>query len=310
MRWLERLSAVRKNRRTFYASGAENAGDAAEEALYNDAFSVLKAYGKTTRHWRVWDAVRVRHGNWRSEIDLLMWTDDRIYLIELKNWSGRLDVHDGELVQFRRYDGGMVQHGNLVKQMKRREEALRAWLKKHNAHVPQIERRILFYNPRLEFSDAVHHYFNNEVSSASEWISEVRRLARDATPSKADAERQAGVSAIDALSTWDTVHMYGARVVRGDIRSSKETIALDDGKTLRLHDRRRISRIEISAPRSYLRAVFGQEMVLTLTVHLRSGEVVHATVPIDTTIRAHAAGQPKTELVALRHVRELQFGGR
>lgn len=308
MRWLKRLSAVRVNRQKFYASGAESAGDAAEEAVYDAVVKVLEGR-KNTKHWRVWEAVRVRHGTWRSEIDLLVWTDDRLYLIELKNWSGRLDVQNNELVQFRRHQGGMVAHGNLMKKMRRREEAVRAWLKQHQAEIPRIERKILFYNPRLEFTDAVFDYLKGEVMSASMWHAELRERARQAKGEKISAKRRAGFDAISSLSTWDTVEMHGGRIVRGDIRSSTETLPMEKGAPLRLHDRKRIERLDIQAPRSYLRAAFVDEMDLQLTVHLRTGEQLIAHVPIETTMRVHAAGQRKTELVALRHVRTLRFGG-
>lgn len=311
MRWLERLAAVRTNRTTFYASGAETAGERAEEEMFKAVRRIIDG-SEHADTWRVWPEVRIRDGKWRSEIDLIVATDRTLYLLELKNWSGRLDVHEDVLVQYRRHQGGMIEHGNLMKTMRKREAAIRAWLTRHRCPIPTIERRVLFYNPRLEFSDAVFAYFGEEVSSASEWLSSFERLAQTETPppSKAGEMRLALHSAIDALSTWDWVEMHGGRMVRGDIRSSTETIQLPSGKKRPLHDRAAISHIDIDAPRSYLRALFNASVMLDLRVVLRDGAVINAALPIETTMRIHAAGQSETELVALRHVRRLRFGSR
>jgi len=309
MRWLKRLGAVRTNRIRFEASGAETAGEHAEDQMLERVQQIIEA-APNAKRWRAWSEVRVKDGNWRTEIDLVVATDDTLFLLELKNWSGRLDVHNEILVQHRRHEGGMIEHGNLMKTMQKREAGMRAWLTKQGCDPPRIERKILFYNPRLEFSDAVFEYFGNEVASASEWLSDFSRLAQNASPppSKAGAKERALHAAIDNLYTWDWVEMYGGRTVRGDIRSSAVKIRLTSGKEVPLHDRKVFTHIEVEAPRGYVRALFTPSMMLTVRAVRRNGEEIETKLPIDTTVRVHAAGQKETELVALRHVRRLRFG--
>lgn len=303
------VGEISTNRQEFLPHGAESAGAMAEEQLLFAVEKVILKH-RLSHRWKVWGEVRVRHGAWRSEIDLIVSTDDMLYLLELKNWSGSLEVHDDQLVQIRRHQGGLLAHGNLMKIMRKREEAIRAWFKKHHVKPPPIERKILFYNPRLRISPAVFDYAKNEIASASQWVSDFERLAQTAKPppSKAEAQRHAVHAAIDALVTWDVVTMHGGRSIRGDIRSSVTTIRTDDGRAWPLHDRRTIAYIRVQAPRNYLQAVFRRTLDLSLTVHLRSGAVVEAKVPLDTEIRVHAAGDKRTELMALRHLHSLRFG--
>lgn len=308
--WLERIRSVRANRTRFEAHGAESAGEAAEDAVYDRLETIVRKHAHTGA-WRVWSGVRIRNKGWRSEIDLLIAAEDRLYLLELKNWSGQLDMNGTALVQIRRHQGGIIEHGDLMKTMRKREAAVRAWLQKHRSEVPPIERCVLFYNPRLQMTPAVLEYFGPEVASASEWTANFARRAKQAgSRSSMTKERRAKLyDTIDMLSTWDTVTMHGGRRVHGDIRSSRTVVRLENGEKLPLHNRRRIAEIDVHAPRSYMRALFGADQTLRVVLHLRDGTTERADVPMDAQIRVHAAGQRKPELVSLRHLTHLSFGG-
>lgn len=308
--WLDRIRTIRVNRTRFAPQGAETAGEAAEDAVLERVETIVRHAGHH-KTWRVWSGVRIRNRGWRSEIDLLIAADDRLYLLELKNWSGQLDMNGSTLVQVRRHQGGIIEHGDLMKTMRKREAAVRAWLAKHRSEVPPIERCVLFYNPRLQMTPAVFDYFGDEVASASEWTSSFARRAKRAskTSSMMPEERQKLYDVIDMLSTWDTVTMYGGRRIHGDIRSSETSVPLENGTELRLHNRRKIASVDIKVPRRYLSALYGDPSVLRVVLNLRDGTTVSADVPIDAQIRVHAAGQRKTELVSLRHFTHMSFGG-
>lgn len=308
--WLDKARTVRANRKKFLPHGAETAGEAAEDAVFERLEKIVKKSGHKNT-WRVWSGVRIRDKGWRSEIDLLIATEDRLYLLELKNWSGELDMNGNTLVQIRRHQGGIVEHGDLMKTMRKREAAVRAWLTKHRSEVPPIERCVLFYNPRLHMTPAVFDYFGDEVASASEWTSHFARNAKHAqntSPMTAE-ERRKLHDTIEMLSTWDTVTMHGGRRIHGDIRSSETIVTLENGAELRLHNRRRIASIDVQVPRSYLNAIFGDPNTLRVVLNMRDGTTVSADAPIDAQMRVHAAGQRKTELVPLRHFTHMSFGG-
>src|SRR5215469_15761396 len=59
----------------------------------------------------------------RREIDLIVCTPKMIHLIEVKNWSGRLDVRDGVWRQTRR-NGEIVEHPDLFEANRQRQDAV------------------------------------------------------------------------------------------------------------------------------------------------------------------------------------------
>lgn len=307
--WIEKIRTTGLNRRRFEPRGAETAGDAAEDAVFEQLERIVAARGKSDT-WRIWSGVRIRDKGWRSEIDLVISTDDRLILLELKNWSGQLDMNGKKLVQIRRHHGGIIEHGDLMKVMRQREAAVRAWLKKHRCAVPPIERCVIFYNPRLQMTPAVFEYFGREVSSASEWVSQFARDAKKDAHTRAlpDEAREKLHRTIEQLPTWDTATLYGGRMIRGDIRSGEASVTLKDGVALRLHNRRKIAAMDVNVVRGYVRALFGEPRVLTVVLHLRDGRTVNAQVPVDTHMRIHAAGQRAVESMPLRHLTHIRFG--
>ncbi len=184
----------------------------------------------------------------RREIDLIVCTPKMIHLIEIKNWSGRLDVRHGVWCQTRR-SGQIVEHADMFETNRQRRDAVVEYLHDHGVPLGEpfvrdhIVPKIIFMNPRLELE--------REIEDRPDVIS--RRelddyLGRQRTRSRAeqvfsslielcrDRESQPGATASGSVAqvippdryrrivellaqtaTWDLLHLHGTKVVTGDI---------------------------------------------------------------------------------------------
>lgn len=322
----ERFRQVTENRRRFDPDASMHAGEAAELQLLQELEARIKAAGKYDS-WRVWRGVRVPHQKRHTEIDFILATDTRVYLLEMKNWSGQLEIDGDDLLQIRRYDGGIVRHGDLMRLMRRREEALRTWAEQTMRKAPPIERRILFHNPRLTMSTRVRAYFGSSIASTSEWLAELAQTeglhAASATSSfwsrlwrkpmaravlSASPEMQRFHRSLDELGSWDRLDFEGGRVRMGDILPHGDLIDFGEGIRAQLSERRRCLGLDIEAPQSYLRALWQSDQRAHVTLLLRDGSASTQRVPLDAMIKFHAAGQASPELIPVRHLRHVRFG--
>jgi hypothetical protein len=74
--------------------------------------------------WQVFSNLRIRRRSGeRYEADVLLVGPREAYLLELKEWSGRVDVEGRDVVQYRR-NGERVEHGDLFRKIQRREEIM------------------------------------------------------------------------------------------------------------------------------------------------------------------------------------------
>ena len=96
----------------------------------------------------------------RREIDLIVCTPDMIHLIEVKNWSGRLDVRNGQWRQTRR-SGDVVNHGNLLETNLIKRTAVVEYLADRGIRLDasvvrdRLIPEIVFMNPRMELDPAI-----------------------------------------------------------------------------------------------------------------------------------------------------------
>lgn len=306
MRFLERLRQVAQNRQRFENAPDTHAGEDAELQLLQSIEGCIEAVGGEG-YWRVWRGVRVPAKKGRqTEIDFVVSTHAQVFLIELKNWSGQLELDGDTLVQIRRYEGGIVRHGDLMRKMDQREVALRAWVEQTMRTAPPIERRILFYNPRLQMSGDVRSYFGGAVASASEWLQELSELRRSSTPVSDEMARFH--KAMDQLGSWDRLELHGGKQLVGDILDEGKAIEFSTGLRTRLSDRKRFFGLDFEAPRSYFMAVLGLSRPYRVRAQLRGGGTLVETLPADAAIKFHPAGQPSPEWVPVRHIRHLRFG--
>ena len=184
----------------------------------------------------------------RREIDLIVCTPKMIHLIEIKNWSGYLALHNGVWRQTRR-GGEVVDHPDPTEENRLKRDAVVEYL--HDRGIVLDERyvrehivtRVIFTNPRLELDPAIES--RPDVISRRELDGYLGRQ-RSGTPSGRvfssviefclDSEVKLGEKLLHALfgrggsdqyerivtclsetDTWDRLHFFGTRVVTGDL---------------------------------------------------------------------------------------------
>lgn len=190
---------------------------------------------------------RVPAGHRRREIDLIVVSAKRIHIIEVKNWSGTLKVVGNAWIQTNR-NGRDIEHPNLLSDHQDKSTVLLNYLDAEGIQLDRTARskylsnKVIFMNPRLSvLSQAIaehpdillHHRLNayleqqkraglgeSLLGSLVQWCLDTESaeevmdgyfgsLPRD----KIEAIR----TAIDKLSTWDSVKYLGTRVEIGDI---------------------------------------------------------------------------------------------
>ena len=185
----------------------------------------------------------------RREIDLIVCTPNMIHLIEVKNWSGRLDIHNGAWRQTRR-SGDVVNHGNLLETNLIKRNAVVEYLADQGIRLdPSVIRdrivpEIIFMNPRLELDPTVEAlpevFSRREVDRYLERQSRKGRaqgivssmiaccigrqtntrarvfFARPATMIPAGQYKDI-VACLSETKTWDQLVVHGTQVIAGDV---------------------------------------------------------------------------------------------
>lgn len=298
-----RLRETAINKEKFLSDAAEDAGEHAEQRIAERIVHIIATH-RLRHQWKVWSSVHVRHGKWKSEIDLVVTTHDDIFLLEIKNWSGTLNVQDDAVYQIRTHGKGIVRHGDLMAMMRKRETALRTAI--NNAHItcPPTHRVIVFDNPNLHISDEAIEYFEREAFSAGEWLTRFKehaaRQASQPTPMPSTMRKVHHV--LDGYRTWDHVYMHGGKVLKGTVYGSAVGIWDADSHPVALVDRTRVSAFEVSAQRSYFKALFHPTNALQLCVYWQDDTQSQCEIPLDGRLWMHVVGEKQSREVALRHV--------
>ncbi len=184
----------------------------------------------------------------RREIDLIVCTPSMIHLIEVKNWSGSLKVHNRRWSQSRR-SGDVVDHGDLLETNLSKQDAVAEYLHDQGIAIDDkfirdhIVTEIIFMNPRMELDPAIEalpeiitrreldHYLGRQPQRGhAEWLfSSLVELCRAAESKRDDRLARPGSKSIPAATykqittclseteTWDQLHLYRNKVITGDL---------------------------------------------------------------------------------------------
>ncbi|MEW6737315.1 MAG: nuclease-related domain-containing protein, partial [Acidobacteriota bacterium] len=101
----------------------------------------------------------------KREIDLIIVTPTKLYIIEVKNWSGQLFVHGGDWVHIKR-DGRQKPYHNLVEYNNEKRTILLEYLSEQGIKLAseQISQKVIFPNRKLQVDNLIHD--NPEVITA------------------------------------------------------------------------------------------------------------------------------------------------
>lgn len=186
----------------------------------------------------------------RREIDLIVCTPTMIHLIEVKNWSGQLSVHNGVWRQTRR-GGDVVDHGDLIRENLLRRDAVAEYLSDTGIVLDRrfveehIVPKIILTNPKLELDREVEDrpdvisrreldgYLGRQSQTglAERMFSSLINFCLDSGLKLGGAKSQNPLGRIPAdqyekivaclseAETWDQLHFFGTKVVTGDVAS-------------------------------------------------------------------------------------------
>ncbi len=195
----------------------------------------------------------------RREIDLIVCTPERIHLVEVKNWSGRLTVQNGAWRQTRR-GGEVVDHGNLLHENRLKQDAVAEYLNDHGIALDEffvkerIVPKVMFTNPRLDLDPAIearpdvfsrreldqylgrqHHkgtaerMFSSLIEFCLDSEAKLRGTAGQGHAGRIPSGQYERITrCLSEAETWDQLQFYGSRVVTGDLVSLRV-----GGKTFR-----------------------------------------------------------------------------
>jgi Nuclease-related domain len=184
----------------------------------------------------------------RREIDLIVCTPDMIHLIEVKNWSGRLDIKNGDWRQTRR-SGDVVNHGNLLETNLIKRNAVVEYLADRGIRLDasvvrdRLIPEIIFMNPRMELDPAVEalpevfsrrevdRYFERQPKKgpAPGIVSSIIKccIGRQSGPARHASSAPSTmipasqykdiVACLSETKTWDQLVVYGTKVIAGDV---------------------------------------------------------------------------------------------
>ncbi|MFB3788727.1 MAG: nuclease-related domain-containing protein [bacterium] len=181
------------------------------------------------------------HGR-RFEIDLVVLTPNRIYLFEIKNWSGELKASGADWIQIRR-NGEMVQGPNLVDYNQTKVNVVRNFLRSQGIELDRsyFSNRVIFMNPRLQVDPVIvshpHVITRDRLEgylSAQRGNTLAERFARSIIETCLDTETgkalndrlfhampsgdfQAVQDLFATVRTWDKVGLHGGKVLTGDV---------------------------------------------------------------------------------------------
>jgi hypothetical protein len=183
----------------------------------------------------------------RREIDLIVCTPQMIHLIEVKNWSGRLEIRQGRWRQNRR-SGDVVDHGDLIKTNLLKQDAVVEYLHDRGIAIDDrlirnhIVTEIIFMNRKMELDPAIEalpeiitrreldRYLDHQPKRpfAEQMFSTLLELCTSAEAKRAGTGGAAASSIPPAkyeqitaclaeTMTWDQLHLFGDKVIAGDL---------------------------------------------------------------------------------------------
>jgi len=193
----------------------------------------------------------------RREIDLIVCTPRMIHLIEVKHWSGRLNVRNGAWSQTRR-SGEVIEHGNLTASNQLKRDAVIEYLRDRGLELDDqrlqslIAPKLIFTNPNLELEPAIESrsdvisrreldaylrsqpqkspsaesMFTSLIAYCLDWESKRRpsgapgdlQVAASTRPIPTGQYKRI-VTCLEEAGTWDQLRLYGGRAIAGDLLS-------------------------------------------------------------------------------------------
>lgn len=237
--WLKETKDVTGPRTKYEEDGGKKAGDKAEQELCYMVQSHPRFAGA-----RIFENKRVPMRDAeakKGEIDILVVTEQRIYIFEVKNWSGRLEL-DGDGWRYTPQFGESKLEKDWTVWNRAKAQALVEYLREHQMAVSSslVTSRLVLMNDKIDLAGAIAQnpdlilrsqlgaylakqsgrYTLAERVTASltrRLFDEQHEAAARGEGNLSSADFQAVCKHIDALRTFDKVVLHGGRQLVGDI---------------------------------------------------------------------------------------------
>ena len=181
----------------------------------------------------------------RREIDLIVVTAKRLYVIECKNWTGKLSIDGDRWIQHR-VNGGVKEHEDVLSLNTLKMNLLVKHLQQQGINVQphQVCQKLIFMNPKLKIAslkvarnvdvitpDRLETYLSqqdNQLKTHEKLFSSVIGLLLDEefkgkVLDGLAIERVGGehhdrmIQEIGKLATWDKIFLHGTKILSGDL---------------------------------------------------------------------------------------------
>lgn len=284
--------------------------------------------------------VPVLDRNEKREIDVIVATDKKLYILECKNWSGRLAQRGNQWVQYKR-DGTFQENTDVVYDNQTKLSVLRRYLGSRGISVEpdDCEHRVIFMNPHLQIvspeiannryvitANRLEEYLaqqDNRLKPHQRFLSSLigLLLASENAEKIIDGlfkrlgrgRYQSLIQVLTDLPTWDKVEYWGQttkesvpKIAPGDVISDRiavDRIPFPETKRIEV----RISRNKVGG---LVNAVFGLERAIGLDCYDANDRCILKTEVLDpqATIRFIPAGRPERVEIPIFNITRIRYG--
>lgn len=181
--------------------------------------------------------------NHKNEIDMIVVTDKKLYVIECKNWSGRLVKRNDKWIQIK--ESEEKEHNDVLIHNVMKKNLLLSSLRGIGINIMDTDciQKVIFMNSRLSIEspeiynnpdvvtpDKLNDYLNNQKTQLEphqKMFASIISLILDSESSSKIIDglfsRLGGkdhtkiVQFINELPTWDKIKLFGTKILSGDI---------------------------------------------------------------------------------------------
>jgi len=227
------------------------------EAAGNRAEEELKKQLETMTSFKVFQSVRLKNvvaQNEIFEIDLVGLSANQLFIVEVKNWSGKVQENwDGSWTQLRR-DGTYVTHENVVRKTEKKALSLQNYLIRCGVdsldELGAVQSYVVFVNPNVVLSTPISSYpqvfarkdfLTSLEGSTKSIVTKIWELVKFVVVGQKFSTEDLKLlnEILNIMPSWDKIFLTGGRVLSGHVESCSDkelNILLSKEKRLEIED--------------------------------------------------------------------------
>ena len=230
--------------------------DRKQEDAKNAELRVLKKVAKNKQTIATFYQKRVPNVNkirGFGEVDVIAITQKAVFAIEVKNWTGEIEIVDGNLVQKNRKPS----KNNIFDHISTKADNIKfVYLSEFGKELFEVKPLIVMTNKNCKFSNAVEkHPMVIKTSEINSTISKTTDKLEDYDSITIDELKMM----LDKFPTWDTISLANTKEEIGDI--PEESIPLNWSRT-------KYSSIDVDLTRGLFSTIlFGPQLKISMRHH-------------------------------------------